>query len=208
MNKSDKKEIIKALVLVFFSAALIIGSLDFFHTCAGVQAYLIETSFSAIYNWPVYIPLQMGFVGLSVAISWLLFRNYILDRILNREVITGPGNKTLIPLCIFMAIFGYYLEYLTVDSACHTECFLLIFIASIIYLTLFHSKHQIMAFITIGIIGIFAEWILLDPKIGYYEFVQKDWFDRSSTWLLPTYGWVGIFAHQITRKILLLKENE
>ena len=69
---------------------------------------------------------------------------------------------------------------------------------SIMVVNLFGSRHQVMAFLIIGFIGIYAEWILLDPAIGYYTFKKGDWFGRASSWLLPTYGWAGLFLHELS----------
>ena len=53
------------------------------------------------------------------------------------------------------------------------------------------------AFIFVSVLGPGLECFLLDPRIGYWEFQQKDLFDRIPAWELPLYGWIGFWVNAI-----------
>ncbi len=197
-----KKEWIKACLWAFIAGALIIAPLDFYHTYVGTEKYLFDNMLTITSaNWPFYLPIQMGLIGVAVLIFWTLFRQYVIDPFWEKEIPAGPGSAVLIPASTFFIILGYIIGDVLTGNPYHASVSMLLFMLSLIYVTLFHSKHQILIFVIVALMGPFSEWVLLDPRIGYYEFVQKDFFGRAPFWLFFVYGWVGIFIHQLSRRL-------
>jgi len=193
---------IKPCFYAFMAGALLVGPLDFFHSITGIQTYLVCNYFAFTRaNWPWYLPFQMGTIGLVMVIGWTWYRRLVLNRLIPQDAVRILSNDIWIPPALAMVIGGYVLAWALVDSAHYTAWFVLLFLVLLILVIMFGSQQQILAFVMTALIGICAEWFLLDPEIGYYEFTQKDWFGRSSSWLLVTYGGVGIFIHQMSQMI-------
>ena len=202
MDKHPLQPWFRAASLGFLAGAILVGPLDFFHTWTGVQTYLVQNRFSVTsVNWPWYLPIQMGLIGIAVAVGWPLIRLYCLEPLIGIEKRSAVPGKVLMPIAACLVAFCYFLAFLFLDAAHYTSYFVLLYLFFLIIVALFGSRHQIMAFLIISLIGPFAEWVLLVPAIGYYAFKNPDWFGRASTWLLPTYGWVGIFIHELTWEI-------
>lgn len=161
------------LLYAFLAGFFVIGALDYFHTAVGVQTYLIEPTTITAAHWPWFLPLQMGVAGLLLVVNWTLTRK-VIDRITGPEQMQGPGNKVLIPLASGMILLGYGVSALVQNDPLHLTWYYLLLLGSLVYLVLFHSRHQLLAFLLIGITGICVESVLLE--IGYFEYSQKDIF--------------------------------
>ena len=174
-----------------------IGLLDAFHSHTGVQHYLISQFNITDQNWPWFIPIQMGLAGVFLLYSWTQIAPLLTRQFFGEERRRGPGAQFLFPWSAAMVISGYGFSWLMNDYPSHLGYYIGIYIGSLIYLVLLHSRHQIIAFLLCGIAGVTFETLLLDPEIGYYNFSQPDFFGRSPGWLLFVYGWVGIFIHEL-----------
>lgn len=180
---------------------MVIGPLDGFHSHNGVQHYLISQFNITDQNWPWFIPLQMGIAGIFLLYGWTQIIPLLSSQFFGEEKRRGPGPKFLFPWASAMVIFGYGFSWAMNEYPSHLGYYLALYIVSLLYLLLLHSRHQIAAFMICGIAGVTFETLLLDPEIGYYEFVQKDLFGRAPGWLLFVYGWVGIFIHESYRLV-------
>ena len=89
MKKASLSQWIKPLTLAFGAGAIVIGPLDFFHAWTGVETYLDAPCTVTTARWPLYLPLQMGCIGMGVLVFWVLFRIYVADRLLGRRA--GPS---------------------------------------------------------------------------------------------------------------------
>jgi hypothetical protein len=185
--------------LAFAGGFFLIGLLDAFHSHTGVQFYLVSQFNITDQNWPWFIPLQMGLAGLFLLYSWHQLLPLLCKQFFGLEKRRGPGPKFLFPWSAAMIVFGYGFSWAVNEIPSHLGYYMGLYIGSLLYLLLLHSRHQIAAFMLCGLAGITFETLLLDPEIGYYEFFQKDFFGRSPGWLLFVYGWVGIFIHELYR---------
>jgi hypothetical protein len=202
MTVNDRNGWIRACLLAFIAGAVLIAPLDFFHTRFGFQIYLTRNMFSITpWNWPVYIPLQFGAIAVVVMAGWSLLRIHVLDPYWGREPVSFFSRRCMMGIAVACVAAGYVLAWAVADSPDYSAWFVLLFIVSLVFVMATGSRHQGMAFLVVGLIGIFAEWLLLDPRIGYYAFKRPDWFGRSSTWLLPVYGWVGVFVNGLAHII-------
>ncbi len=193
----------------FFAGALMVGPLDLFHTATGFQTYLQHNIFSITpWHWPWYLPLQMGIIGIIVLLGWTMFRRYVVDLIHGPEPDNWTHHWFVYPFSVMIVTGGYVMAWKLMGSADFTTWCVLAFVLLLLPVALWGTRHQLLAFVLIAPTGIFAEWVLLDPAIGYYEFARPDWFGRSSTWLLTTYGGVGLFIHQLSRMVDRPKTSE
>lgn len=190
---------LKASLFAFLAGFFLIGGLDFFHTAIGVQTYLIEPTTITSAHWPWFLPLQMGVAGLQLVVIWTFLRKKVIDRIVGPEVQKGPNGKVVIGIASCMILTGYVVAALVQGDPLHLTWYYLMVLGSLVYLTLFHTPQQILAFLLIGILGISVESFLLE--IGYFEYAQKDFFGHAPGWLLTVYGWTGVFIHQLTRNL-------
>lgn len=194
--------------LIAFGAGFFgVGLLDCFHSHTGVQFYLIDQFNVTDQNWPWFIPIQMGIAGMVLLFSWRQMYPRLSRHFLGMETRKGPGPKFLFPWSLLMVVAGYVFSWAVNDDPFHLGYYLALYIGSLVYLTLLHSRHQLMAFLLCGIAGVTFETLLLDPEIGYYRFHQQDIFGRAPGWLLFVYGWVGIFIHELTLLDKLPKGN-
>jgi hypothetical protein len=143
----------------------------------------------------------MGAAGVVMCAGWTLFRRSVIDVALPNEQRSGPGSLAIVAVSLVMVVIGYVSSWILLESDRQISLYVVMVLASLIYLTLFHSKQQILAFILIGISGVLVEWILLDPDIGYYEFRHADLFGRVPAWEPFVYGWAGLFIHELSLKI-------
>ncbi len=200
MDYRIKKEWLKAILYAFSGGFIIIAPLDLLHTYTGVQIYLLDRFLIDALRWPFYIPLQMGIIAIIVLINWTLFRQYLVDKVIDAGIVQNRLNYLTV-MSIFFVISGYVLAVFTEKNPHRIEIFLSIYLISFIYIILFQSKHHVLAYLIIGPCGVAAEWILLFPGFNYYEFVQKDILNRVPIWLPFVYGWVGIYIHEISKSI-------
>lgn len=201
MKKASLLQWIKPLTLAFGAGAIVIGTLDFFHTWTGVETYLDAPCTVTTARWPAYLPLQMGCIGMGVLVLWALFRIYVADRLLGAEPPNRLSNRIVIPQCLAMAAGGYFLSAALLGSGNQPGIFFTLYTLSLAFVLLFLSGHQAAAFVLVGFAGTVAESLLLSPSINYYEFAHKELFGRAPSWLPFVYGWVGVFIHRISSGI-------
>ena len=113
MKKTGLAKWIKPLTLAFCAGAIVIGPLDFFHTWTGVETYLDASGTMTTARWPWYVPLQMGFIGMAVLVSWTLFRVYVVDRLLGSEPPHRIPDRIVIPLSMVMIAVAYFCQPLS-----------------------------------------------------------------------------------------------
>lgn len=195
----------KPIIITFLFATVLLGLTDFFHTATGVQRYLFDSDVLLIeaFRWPWYLPLQMGCIAVTAMLLWVFAYNYVFNPILlkNEHRNIQPFGKWLPLFVMFMIILSFLLGYLTLNFDYHISIYLIVYIASLVFITIAFSKDYILVFLIMGICGPLSEWILLSPSVGYYEFVQKDLFGRVPAWQLFAYGWGGIFFHWVSAQI-------
>jgi len=191
----------KPLLAVAFAGAILIGPLDLFHAWTGVERYLISSFTITAAHWPWYLPLQMACIGIGVLISWVFFRIVIADRLLGVEVDRPVPDRITIVLALIMVVAGYFLSAALLGRDHQPTVFFTLYTVSLIFVALFYSPHVVVAFLLVGYAGTLAEALLLDPSIGYYEFVHKELFGRAPSWLPFVYGWIGVFIHTVSRGI-------
>ena len=192
---------LKPIAWVFIAGVFLVGPLDLFHTCKGVQTYLIRRALTPQCNWPWYIPFQMGLAGVFILVGWVAFKRSLSGRFKRRDSRFEGETGFLIPLAILLEALGYFLGYYLVDSPSHINFYLFFWIGSIFFLALSQRKVYILAFITIGVIGILGESVLLDPAVGYFRYTQHDLLGRAPAWLLFSYGWAGVFIQEVSKKL-------
>ena len=192
---------LKPILWVFIAGVFLVGPLDLFHTCNGVQTYLIRRALTPQCNWPWYIPFQMGFSGILILFGWVAFKRSLSGRFKRRDSRFENETGFLIPLAILLQALGYLLGYYLVDSPSHLNYYIFLWMASIFYLTLSQRKIYVLAFILIGLVGILGESVLLDLKVGYFRYTQNDLLGRAPAWLLFTYGWAGVFVQEVSKKL-------
>ena len=191
-----------ATLIAFVGGFFLVGPLDAFHSHTGVQFYEVERfniSFlanSTGFNWPWFIPLQMGIAGIFLLFNWDLH-----VRLLNKWI-PASSEKRANPGFIYifgtlMVIGGYILAWVLDENPFHLSYYLSLYVASLLGIALVWERNYLIAFILVGIWGTLFETILLDPAIGYYRFDHWDFWGRSPGWLLFVYGWVGIFIHEL-----------
>ncbi|MBU2488254.1 MAG: hypothetical protein KKA60_02570 [Proteobacteria bacterium] len=192
---------VRACAWAFLAGAGVIGPLDYFHAATGVEDYLRKIPFTLSHAWPIHVPFQMGLIGVILVLFWTVFHGRVLIPVLGAE---GRRLASLPAVVLSVAGItgGYLAAWILLDSPHYSSWCVLLFSLSLLSVILAGSPHQTAAFVLVALIGIWAEWLLLSPGIGYYRFARPDWFGRSSSWLLPTYGWVGLFIHELSRKAL------
>jgi hypothetical protein len=201
MKKTGLSQWIKPSLIAFAVGAIVIGPLDFFHAWTGVETYLDAPCTVTTARWPVYLPLQMGCIGMGALLLWVLFRMYVADRLLGAESLHRLSDRIVIPLCMVMVAGGYFLSAMLLGSENQPGIFFTLYTCSLTFVLLFMSGHQAAAFVLVGFAGTVAEALLLSPSINYYEFAHKELFSRAPSWLPFVYGWVGVFIHRISRGI-------
>lgn len=191
----------KPLLMAFCAGAIVIGPLDFFHTWTGLETYLDAPCTVTTARWPWYLPLQMGLIGVTVLVSWALFRIYVVDRLLGAEPARRVPDRIVIPLSMVMVAGTYFLSAALLGRENQPGIFFTLYTASLVYVILFMSGREAAAFVLVGFAGTFAETILLSPSINYYEFAHKELFGRAPSWLPLAYGWVGVYIHRVSRRV-------
>jgi hypothetical protein len=152
------------------------------------------------FRWPWYLPVQMGMIAVMIVTSWtVVFTRAIHPAIQLPESDDTHPLGTLLPVfSIAMVIIGFALGYLTLGWEHHLSLYISLYVLSLIYMAFSFSRYYLLAFLFIGVSGPLAEWFLLAPSVGYYEFVQKDLFGRVPGWQLFAYGWGGVFFHWLS----------
>lgn len=205
--KASSSPWLKTVIITFFAGAGLLGLTDFFHTAAGVQRYLFSSDILMIgaFGWPWYIPVQMGIIALMVMTAWTLLFNHVLLSWSRIDAVNDvqPLGSLLPLVSVIMIAAGFVAGWAAIGYEHHLSLYLALYVASTVYFALFFSRCYLLAFLLVGIGGPLAEWLLLSPSVGYYEFVQKDLFGRVPGWQLFAYGWGGIFFHYVTAGIRL-----
>ncbi len=201
MVRLTKDQWKKPLLATAAAGAILIGPLDLFHAWTGVERYLINRFTITAVNWPWYLPLQMACIGMGVLMSWVFFRILIADRLLGVEGDRPVPDRITIVLAGIMVFAGYFLSAVLLGRDHQPTVFFTLYTASLIFVALCYPPHAVVAFLLVGYAGTLSEALLLDPSIGYYEFVHKELFGRAPSWLPFVYGWVGLFIHTVSRGI-------
>ncbi len=195
----------KPILITFIYASVLLGLTDFFHTATGVQKYLFDSDILLIkaFHWPWYLPLQMGCIAVGAMVLWVLAYNLGLHAIMpqNEHRNIQPFGAWLPLFVMLMIISGFFIGFIMLTYEYHLSFYLSVYLISLVFITIAFSKDYLLAFLIMGIAGPMAEWLLLSPSVGYYEFVQKDLFGRVPGWQLFAYGWGGIFFHWISTSI-------
>ncbi len=195
----------KPLLITFLYATILLGLTDFFHTATGVQRYLFDSEILLItaFHWPWYLPFQMGGIAVTAMLLWVLAYNFAFHAILPKNELRNeqPFGRGLPLFVTLMVVTGFFLGFITLQCDHHISIYLIAYIASLIFITIAFSRDYMLAFLMVGIAGPLAEWLLLSPSIGYYEFAQKDLFGRVPAWQLFAYGWGGVFFHWVSVQI-------
>ena len=205
MDSFSSRNWLRTLGWCFLAGFALLGLTDFFHTATGVQKYLIDLPGLMLkpYNWPLYLPVQMGLITTGAGLLWALLFNLLVQQRLKmkEDEDRQPLGKGLVPVTVLMIIAGFFLGWVTLGYEYHLSLYLVFYILSLVIVSLFFSRYYLLAFLLVGLSGPLAEWLLLAPSVGYYEFVQKDLFGRVPGWQLFAYGWGGLFFHFITRPV-------
>ncbi len=195
----------KPILITFLYATVLLGLTDFFHTATGVQRYLFDSDILLIkaFHWPWYLPFQMGCIAVTAMLLWVLAYNFAFHAILPKNELRNiqPFGRWLPFFVTLMVVTGFFLGYITLQYDHHISIYVIVYIASLIFIEIAFSRDYMLAFLMMGISGPLAEWLLLSPSIGYYEFVQKDLFGRVPAWQLFAYGWGGVFFHRVSAPI-------
>jgi hypothetical protein len=202
MNPASINTWKKLLSITFITGGILLGLTDLFHTATGTQIYLFHSNVLMIerFRWPWYLPAQMGMIAVIMVASWtVIFTRLIHPAIglLDGED-TQPLGALLPPFAIVMIIAGFVLGYCTLGYEHHLSLYIALYVLSLMFISLSFSRYYLIAFLFIGASGPMAEWFLLSPSVGYYEFVQKDLFGRVPGWQLFAYGWGGVFFHWLS----------
>ncbi len=188
----------KWYVLAFFSGFFIVAPLDLFHTFYKIETYYFSGANIFNFNWPFYLPLQMGFAALFILLFWKIFRKKWLDGQIGEEKKGELSGLFLRITSVIMIIFSYLLAFYYRNCICHINIYFLFYVISLLYIVLFQKKRETAAFIIISLGGVIFEYLLLSPSFNYYSFAQKDLFGRIPMWLFSTYGWVGVYIDSIS----------
>lgn len=185
-----KKKIIAAFLCGFF----VIGTLDLFHVVTGVEIYHSDLCKIFDFNWPCFIPLQMGVASVVILISWMWLSN-------NWKWLKCEKSKDSIKvmaLSMVIVISVYVASSFLIYNPFRVSIYIFLYVISIGFTAFMFSKKDLSAFILMGIVGVSFESTLSQPCFGYYEFIEKDIFQRTPFWLPTVYGWVGIFINRIS----------
>ena len=201
MKKAGLSQWIKPLALAFCAGAIVIGPLDFFHAWTGVETYLDAPGTVTTARWPWYVPLQMGLIGVTVLVTWALFRLYVVDRLMGSEPAQRIPDRIVVPLSMVMVAAAYFLSAALLGMEDQPGVFFTLYTVSLGFVILSMSGHQAAAFVIVGFAGTLAETVLLSPSVNYYEFAHKELFGRVPSWLPFAYGWVGVYIHRVSRGV-------
>ena len=192
----------KLLSITFITGGVLLGLTDLFHTATGTQIYLFHSDIFMIerFRWPWYLPAQMGMIAVIMVTSWTIIFNRLIYPAteLPEAGDIQPFGSLLPAFAIIMILAGFGLGYLTLGYEHHLSLYIVLYVLSLVFISLSFSRYYLVAFLVIGASGPLAEWFLLSPSVGYYEFAQKDLFGRVPGWQLFAYGWGGVFFHWLS----------
>lgn len=202
MNPSSINTWKKLISITFIIGGVLLGLTDLFHTATGTQIYLFHSDILMIdrFRWPWYLPAQMGMIAVIMVVSWTVIFNRFLFPAggVPDDGDAQPLGAFLPAFSILMILAGFVLGYLTLGFQHHLSLYIALYVLSLLFISLSFSRYYLIAFLVIGASGPVAEWFLLSPSVGYYEFVQKDLFGRVPGWQLFAYGWGGVFFHWLS----------
>lgn len=185
-------------LLSFFSGFFIIAPLDLFHTFYKVETYYFSKANIFDFNWPVFLPLQMGLASIVLLFSWKFFRKRWLDAQMGEEKEGDIRGLSLKITAVVMIFITYLMAFYYRNCICHINIYFLFYVFSLLYFVLFQKKRETAAFIMVSLCGVMVEYFLLSPSLHYYQFMQKDFFGRIPMWLFSTYGWVGVYIDSLS----------
>lgn len=177
--------------IAFACGAVLVGGLDLAFTIFGAQRYLIDVLGVGPWRWPIFVPVQMGLAAMLALFAW--------DRAARALRLDGDRPVAL-PIAIAGVAVSLGLQLALLESSWRVSIYALLGAASVAAVALTSGRRAVIAYTLVGIAGSAAEWILLDPRIGYWEFTNRDLFDRLPAWEPVAYGWIGVAVDTLSRR--------